>query len=156
MHRPSTLVLRTAIILIGLAVLAVCVLALPRLIFVEFQGDFDYAPVLIGVMLSAIPFFLALERGIRFLSLVDNGKAFSVKSVQALRWIKNYAYAVSAIYALGMPYIFYVADRDDAPGLVVMGIIIAFASFTVATAGALFQRLVQAALDIKSENDLTV
>lgn len=156
MNRPSTFVLRTAIILIGLAVLAVCVLILPRLIFVELQGDFDYAPILIGVMLSAIPFFLGLERGLRFLGFVDNGKAFSTNSVDALRRIKNCAYTVSAIYALGLPYIFYVADRDDAPGLVAMGIMLAFVSFVIATACALFQRLVQAALDIKSENDLTV
>ena len=60
------------------------------------------------------------------------------------------------MYAAGMPYVFYVADQDDAPGVVAIGLVIIGASFVIATAAAVFQKLVQNAVDIKSENDLTV
>jgi hypothetical protein len=37
-----------------------------------------------------------------------------------------------------------------------MGIVIAFASAVMATAAAVFERVLQNAVDIKAENDLTV
>ena len=55
-----------------------------------------------------------------------------------------------------MPYIFYVADRDDAPGVAAVAFIIIGASFVIAAAAAVFERLMRSTVDIKSENDLTV
>lgn len=55
-----------------------------------------------------------------------------------------------------MPYVFYVADRDDALGLAAIGFVFIGASFVIGTAAAVFQSLMQNAVDIKSENDLTV
>jgi hypothetical protein len=48
------------------------------------------------------------------------------------------------------------ADKDDRPAGVFMRILIAFPSIVVATAAAVFERILQNAVDIKSENDLTV
>ena len=47
-------------------------------------------------------------------------------------------------------------DSDDRAGGVFMGIVIAFASLIVTAAAAVFERLLQNAVDIKSENDLTI
>ncbi|MCB0127953.1 MAG: DUF2975 domain-containing protein, partial [Caldilineaceae bacterium] len=41
-------------------------------------------------------------------------------------------------------------------GVIGLGIFTTFASIVIATAAAVFQRLLQNAVDIKSENDLTV
>ena len=41
-------------------------------------------------------------------------------------------------------------------GGVIMGILMIFVSIVVATAAAMFERILQNAVDIKSENDLTV
>ena len=48
------------------------------------------------------------------------------------------------------------ADPDDRPPGVVMRIVLAFGAVVVATAAAMLQRIFQNAVDIKSENDLTV
>ena len=48
------------------------------------------------------------------------------------------------------------ADSDDRAGGVFMGAMIAFASLIVTAAAAVFERLLQNAADIKSENDLTI
>jgi hypothetical protein len=48
------------------------------------------------------------------------------------------------------------SDLDDRPPGVVMRILITFGSIVVATAAAMFERVFQKAVDIKSENDLTV
>ena len=55
-----------------------------------------------------------------------------------------------------MPFVIYVADKDDAPGAVGIGLVIIFASLIIAVFAAVLQRLLQNAIDIKSENDLTV
>jgi hypothetical protein len=73
-----------------------------------------------------------------------------------LRYIKNCAVMISVMFAAGMPYIFMVADQDDAPGVVLIGLVIVFASFVIATFATLLQKLFRNAIDIKSENDLTV
>lgn len=158
MKRSSTIVLKGVVILIGLIVLAICVFALPRLTGSELAAgaDFDYGPIFLGMYVPAIPFFYGLYQALRLLSFIDRDKAFTRSSVSALRNIKYCAYIISGLYAAGMPYIFYVADRDDAPGVAALGFVIIGAAFVVGSAAAVFQRLFQNAVDIKSENDLTV
>lgn len=76
--------------------------------------------------------------------------------MRALRNIKNCAIAISGLYALGMPLFYLVADKDDAPGIIAIGMIIIFASIVIAVFAAVLQKLLKEAIDIKSENDLTV
>ena len=47
-------------------------------------------------------------------------------------------------------------QRDDAPGIIIIGMIMIFASMVIAVFAAVLQRLLKDAIDIKSENDLTV
>ncbi len=154
MKHPSTLVLRAAIILIGTLVLAICVFGLPQAIG-AFQVD-GYDPVLIGLYVAAVPFFIALAMSMKLLSLIDQRRAFTLGSVRSFRSIKLCALTISGLFAIGMPYIFYVADKDDAPGVVAIALIIIVLSFVIGTFSALMQKLFQNAVDLKSENDLTV
>ncbi|HSD56013.1 MAG TPA: DUF2975 domain-containing protein [Candidatus Saccharimonadales bacterium] len=154
MKQGTTIFLRGAIVLIGLAALAICIFLLPAGISSDETGM--YRPILAGMYLPAVPFFLALYQALKLLGYIDKNNAFSDLAVRALGRIKYCAVAISALFAAGMPYIFHAADKDDAPGVVALGLVIVFASFVIATAAALFQRLFQNALDIKSENDLTV
>lgn len=142
--------------LIGLAVLGLCIFVLPGLIRSELAGDFDYGAIFVGTYVPAVPFFVGLYQALKLLGYIDKNKAFSKASVRALKNIKYCAYIISALYAAGMPYVFYVADRDDAPGVALLGFVIVGATFVVGTAAAVFQRLLQSAVAIKSENDLTV
>lgn len=156
MTKGSTLVLKGAVLGLGLLVLSVCILGLPRLIASELTGDFDYGWIFIGMYVTAVPFFYALYQALKLLTYIERNMAFSKSSVDAFSKIKYSAALVGALYAAGMPYIFYVADRDDAPGVVAVGFVIIFASFILATAAGVLQSLVQNAVSIKLENDLTV
>jgi len=51
--------------------------------------------------------------------------------------------------------IFHSKD-DDPAGAIAMGILTIFTSIVIAAAAAVFEKLLQTAVDIKSENDLTV
>lgn len=156
MKLGSTYILRAVVILLGLIVLGLCLIVLPAGIRSELKGDFDYGAIFAGLYVPAIPFFFALHQTLKLLNNIGRNKAFSKSSVRALKNIKYCGLVISGLFALGMPYIFYVADRDDAPGVALIGFIIIGASFVVATSAAVFQRLVQNAVDIKEENDLTV
>ncbi|OHA17739.1 MAG: hypothetical protein A2664_03960 [Candidatus Taylorbacteria bacterium RIFCSPHIGHO2_01_FULL_46_22b] len=153
MKQGSTLFLKVVIYLIGLAVLGLCVIIAGVMI----SGNAGmYFPVLLVMSAAAIPFFIGLYQGILLLNYIDKGTAFSELSVKAIQNIKYYAFTISMLYAAGMPYIIYVADKDDAPGAVLFGLIFIFAPLITSVFAAVLQKLLQNAIDIKSENDLTV
>jgi len=154
MKRGSTLLLKFVVILIGLSVLALLIVWGPRVIGEIQWGGYD--PILLGLYVTAIPFFIALYQAWMLLNYIDKGTAFSALSVKALKNIKYCGIAISVMYLVEMPYIFYVAELDDAPGAVLIGLVIIFASGVIATFAGLLQKLLKEALAIKAENDLTV
>ena len=153
MKNGSTLMLRTLIVLICLAVLAVTGLSVYGIAISE-TGP--YSPILLVAYLTLIPFFFAVCQIFKLLGYIDKNKAFSKLSVKALKFIKYSAGLISLMYAALLPYVYVVAEYDDAPGVILIGMFLVFAPFVVATAVAVFQKLLQSAIDIKSENDLTV
>jgi len=152
--QPSTLVLRLSILLIGMLILAICVFGIPTTVGSFQLGGYD--PILLGLYIPAIPFFIALYQAMKILSYIETKRAFSLSSVNAFRVIKYSALANSGLFALGMPYIFYVADQDDAPGVIAIALSIIFLSLVICAFASVIQKLVQYAVEIKSENDLTV
>ncbi|WP_040207385.1 DUF2975 domain-containing protein [Neobacillus jeddahensis] len=158
MKRGSTLFLKIAVILMGTPVLALCIFGLPWLAHHPFNPDYDHIlyPILIGVYLAVIPFFVALYQAFKLLSYIDKNQAFSEWSVTALKKIKFCALTISGLFMVILPFIYLVAELDDAPGLLIIGMVPIFASIVIAVFAAVLQRLLQEAIDIKSENDLIV
>jgi hypothetical protein len=154
MKGSSTLFLKVVVILIGIGVLALCATILSVVTRADMVGM--YRPILIGLYVPAIPFFIAFYQSLKLLRYIDTGKAFSGLSVTALGHIKRCAASIGALFIVGMPYIFMVADKDDAPGVVLIGLVIMAASLVIAVFSAVLQKLLREALSLKSENDLTV
>ncbi|WP_106498303.1 DUF2975 domain-containing protein [Lentibacillus sp. Marseille-P4043] len=160
MKRGSTLFLKIAVILIGIPILALCIFVVPEIANYAQELYPDIASinylVLIVMYGAAIPFYIALYQAFKLLSYIDKNKAFSDLSVGALKKIKYCAITISILYVVGMPLFYLLAERDDAPGIIVIGMVIIFASMVIAVFAAVLQRLLKEAIDIKSENDLTV
>lgn len=154
MNIGSTLFLRGIIYLIGLSVLGLCVIFLGNAFGNVNVGA--YFPLLIGMTIAAIPFIYALYQGLLLLRYIDTNAPFSERSVRALRVAGYCHFTVACMYAVAMPYVIYVADKDDAPGAVLIALAIIFAFVVIGVFTAVCEKLVQKALDIKSENDLTV
>jgi hypothetical protein len=150
MKQYSTIFLKIVVILIGIPVLALCIFWLPG-----FVGYLPF-PIIMGVYATAVTYFFALYQALKLLSYIDKNKAFSELSVKALKDIKYCANTISIIFAALTPFLYPIADADDAPGLIGFPIIIIFASVVIAVFAAVLQRLLKDAIDIKSENDLTV
>lgn len=163
MKKSPTFTLKVVIVALGLGVLALCIFALPAM-WSGIEKEYpDYPKVvytlrlfLVGMYLSAILFYFGLYQGLKLLGLIDRNMAFSNESVKALRSIKFYTFFVGIIYLAGVPLLFPFADVDDAPGVLVIGFVIACAPIVLSIFASVLQKLIQNALDIKSENDLTV
>lgn len=156
--RGSTLFLKVVIVLIAIVALALMIR------FPQTEGraaNLDllsiYAdPFIIYGYIASIPFFVALYQAFKLLGYVDNNQVFSQASVKAVRTIKYCALITAGFIVLGVLYIRLFANGDDPAGPTALGIVTTFAAIVIATAAAVFERLLQNAVDIKSENDLTV
>jgi hypothetical protein len=158
--RSSTLFLQAVIVLIGIGTLAL-MLWEPHL-----EGRNAHAttfeiyfkdPFLAYAYLASIAFFTALFQAFRLLGYAGQNKVFSLDSVRALRTIKYCAISLVAAIGAAIAYLFIaMRGKDDIAGGVAMGLVMIFVSVVIATAAAVFERLLQNAVDIKSENDLTV
>ncbi|MCY9205851.1 DUF2975 domain-containing protein [Bacillus atrophaeus] len=160
MKRGTTLFLKIALFLIGIPVLALCIFLVPEIanFAAELYPDIVYIKylVLINLYASAIPFYFALYQAFKLLSYIDKNKAFSELSVRALKNIKYCAITISILFVVGMPLFYLMAEKDDAPGIILIGLVVIFASMVIAVFAAVLQKLLKEAIDIKSENDLTV
>ena len=158
MKRSSTF-LQVVIVLIGIGALAL-MLWEPHIegrnahatLFEIYFKD----PFLAYAYIASIPFFVALYQGFKVLGYVRQNKTFSQATVKALRTIKYCAIAIIGFVAVSVIFIPMFGDKDDRPAGVFMRILITFPSIVIATAAAMFERIVQNAVEIKSENDLTV
>jgi hypothetical protein len=158
MKRGSTLFLKFVLCLIAIGVLA-ALLWFPQtegratnLDLISIYSD----PFIIYIYIASIPFFVGLYQAFKLLNLIDADKAFSQGAVNALRNIKFASLSLIGFIALALFYIRFAAHGDDPAGPTMLGIIASFAVAVIATAAAIFQKLLQNAVNIKSENDLTV
>jgi DUF2975 family protein len=158
MKRGSTIFLQVVIVLLGVGVLAL-LLWEPNLegrnvnatLFEIYFKD----PFLAYAYIGSIPFFVALYQAFKLLGYIRRNEIFSQRSVRALRTIKYCALAIIGFVAVSVIFMIF-GDRDDRPAGVFMRILITFPSIVIGTAAAVFERILQNAVDIKSENDLTV
>lgn len=159
MKRYSTIFLKIAVILIGVPVLALCIFGVIRLTNNPINPDYAKMiyPILAGMLVSVVPFFAALYLALKLLGYIDKNVAFSELSVKALKNIKYCAVIISALYVVVLPFVYLVAEKDDAPGLIIIGMIPIFASLVIASfLCCSYKGYLKEAIDIKSENDLTV
>ncbi len=154
----ETLFLKIAIVLIAIPILVLCTFGLIRITTEAVNPEYALMlyPILLGMYLSTIPFFAALFEAIRLLSYIDKNKAFSELSVKSLKHIKYCATTINILFVAEMPFFYFLAEKDDAPGVILMGMVFVFGSFVVAIFAAVLQKLLKNAIEIKTENDLTV
>lgn len=159
MKRVPTLFLQAVIVLIGIVALAILI----RFPLVEGRAtNLDlisiYAdPLILYGYATSIAFFIALYKAFKLLGYIGQNKVFSSDSVKTLKSIKCCAIVLGVSIVMAGLYIRIAHDEEDDPaGFIAICIVTTFASIVVATAAAIFERLLQNAVDLKSESDLTI
>ena len=160
MKKSSTIFLQVVIVALGIVALAIMIRfpltegRATNLDLVSIYAD----PFLVYGYLASIAFFVALYQAFKLLGYIGQNKVFSLNSVKALRTIKYCAIVLNILIVMAALYIrvFHANGDDDPAGFIAVCIVTTFISIVIATAAAVFERTLQSAVDIKSENDLTV
>lgn len=160
MKRVSTIFLQVIILFLGAGVLAFLILE-PQVEgrnanATQFEIYFK-DPFLAYLYLASVPFFVGLYQGFKLLGYARRNEIFFPRSVRAVRIIK-YCALITGIFIFGAElYIFiFIRGTDDIAGGVMMGAFVILVCAIVGTAATVFERILQNAVDIKNENDLTV
>lgn len=159
MKRGSTVFLQAVVVLVGMLALILLV----RMPMTEGRAaNLDafhiYTdPFILYGYAASIAFFVALYKAFRLLGYVGQNRVFSADAVMALKSIKYCAIILGVLIVVAGVYIMVSHPKDDDPaGFLAMCIVTTFVAIVVATTSAIFQKILQNALDMKSENDLTI
>ncbi|MGP6140435.1 DUF2975 domain-containing protein [Jeotgalibaca sp. A127] len=163
MKKYATLFLKIALLVLTIPVLAVMVFVLPQFISEAIQ-HLSEGPVIASavlgltglVYLSTLPFFGALFQANKLLKYINGETAFSTLSVQALRKIKWFAFSICGLYTLALPFFYILAEWDDAPGVILVGLVFVGSALVVAVFANMLELLLEEAIRMKNEIDLTV
>jgi hypothetical protein len=156
MKQSSIIFLQGVIVLIGIVALAIMIrfpLTEGRAASLDLFNIYSDPFILYGYAAS-IPFFIALYKAFKLLGYIGQNKVFSLNSVKTLRSIKYCAVVLSILIVMAGLYIKVFHNKDDDPvGFLAMCIVTTFVSLVVATASAVFEKILQNGVDIKSENE---
>lgn len=158
MQRCSAVLLQAVVAFVGIGALAF-LLGEPHL-----EGRNKHAtlfeiyfkdPFLAFAYVGSVPFFVALYQAFKLLGYAGKDQALTSAAVSALRTIKLCALAVLAFVAASVVFMPF-DDPDDRPPGVILRVFAAFVMIVAAAAAAMFERISRDAVEMKSENELTV
>lgn len=114
-------------------------------------------PFILLVYTASIAFFAALYQAFKLLRYIGQNQVFTSGAVKTLQKIKHFGIILCGlILFIGLYIKIFHSEEDDPAGFIAICIVTTFSSFVVATAAAIFEKLLQNAVDMKTENDLTV
>lgn len=158
MRQGKITFLKLAIIIMAIVVLSLCIFWLPWLARNAAEMNPEYAylryPVLIGVYITVIPFYIALYQALKLLNYIESKNAFSKLSVSSLKCIKYCAITIIILYVIGLTFLGF--QKALHPSITIIILIIIFAAVNIALFIDVLKELLMNALEIKSENELTV
>lgn len=147
-----SLILKLILLIISLGVIAVGAIPLPAMI----HGLLTTAPhhlrfvgwlLIIGLYGVIISFLSAVFFAFRLLRLIDRQSVFNTKAVSAITAAKWSCTVMFVSALLWLPFIYSVVQQEDAPGLMLMGLVLIMVPLVIAVFLAIIQRIWQAAVN---------
>ena len=155
MKRIPTVFLQATIVLIGLVALVLLIwfpLTEGRAANLDLFSIYFDKFILYGYAASIV-FFVALYKAFRLLGYIGQNKVFSPISAKTLKSIKYCAIILSILIVTAGLYIrIFHSQGDDPAGFLALCIVTTFVSIVVATTAAVFEKIVQNAIAMQSEN----
>lgn len=130
------------------------------IIFFQFfsgeKAQISMVSLFLSIILSVLLGFRVLFLLTRILTYIKNSEAFSSKTLKVVSEIKKTILMISIIFLGILPFFYTVADRQDAPGVLVIGLAIAFVPFTAFIFSQIVEELFKSAIELKEDNELTI
>ncbi|MFV0537944.1 MAG: DUF2975 domain-containing protein [Dysgonomonas sp.] len=151
MKTISIVFLQTVIVFIGIATLAILILA-PlnegRAANLDlFSIYFD--KFILFVYATSIAFFIALYKVFRLLGLIRQNELYSSEAIRAVKNIKYCAIVLSILIVIAGLYVrIFHSKEDDPAGFLAICAVITFVSAIIAAASATFEKKLQKRVDI--------
>lgn len=92
----------------------------------------------------------------RILRLIDQDDPFSQQALKLVMGIKNMMLGIFLALSITLPMFYHIADVEDAPGVVLIGLGLAAIPLAGVTFVATVEKLLERVIHMKLENDLTV
>lgn len=147
--------LRAALVLIGLLALLMAMV----ISFQFFQAT-EKGPVVILFFLVLVIAVLLGFRVLfflnRILTCIKGPDAFSNKTLKLVVQVKNTILAIGVIMLGILPFFYQAADTEDAPGVMVIGLIIVIIPFIAYIFSQIVEELFKKATSIQAESNLTI
>jgi Protein of unknown function (DUF2975) len=116
-------------------------------------------PVFVAVLVGLVPVIVAVKVVFDFLSVVDQGEAFSIRAIRLLRWLKVLIGITAAYLTLGLAGIWVAAwvAMGQTKGSILLGWFAAeVVTLFLYTLVALLERLFSAARELRQDHEVTV
>lgn len=110
----------------------------------------------LSLYLSALVSLAILYYMYRILQLIDKNDAFSNQSLKYVNVIFRLTIMEFVVLLGLLPFFFYVADNDDAPGFMIISFGILMIPLAVATLISILEKLLANAIQLKNDNELTI
>lgn len=146
--------LKLALVIISFLVLFVTVIFTFQ--FYSEKKDVVNSIFLIAVFGSVLLGFRVLFLLNRILNFIKGAEAFSAKTLEVVSKIKKLILLISIVFLGILPFFYRVADRQDAPGVLVIGLAFVSIPFTAFVFSQIVEELFKSATELKSDSELTI
>lgn len=121
------------------------------------KSIFDLQMISTGFLfLAALLVFVISYYLFKIFYLMDKQRFFTQTSLRAVKMIRNLFIAEFFVLLGIMPFVYYSADRGDAPGLIIIIGAVVFLPLAISAFISAMQQILIKAINMKDENDLTI
>ncbi|KDR96553.1 Protein of unknown function [Peptoclostridium litorale DSM 5388] len=158
MKTEKTAFLKLAVLGMGIVVFMLSIFWLPKAAGNILGSNSENAnlkyPALMGIYFTVIPFYIVLYQALKLLKNIELKNTFSKPAAKSLNLIKCCACAIAFVYAAGAALLGMKTVLNAS--IAAVPITFMFAALTIALFAAVLEELLMTAIEIKSENDLTI
>lgn len=151
MKKHSIIILKIIILLIALFMLIFSVIGMVSLIKdpINFIYGHILYPIVIVIYISTIIIYLAFYQTFMLLDLIKEKLTFSMKTKTHLEKIKISGLVFSVLYFFLLPFVYMLANADDAPGIIFVGMIPFIGGFIVSLFADIIIKLIDEGMSLK-------
>lgn len=147
--------LNAALVLISLLVVFITVIFSIQF-FSEEIRPFFVSCLFVSFIVSVLLGFRVLFLLAKILRYIKKSEAFSMKTLKVVSAIKKTILLISIAFLGILPFFYTVADRQDAPGILVIRFALVLLPFTAFIFSQIVEELFKNAAELKTDNELTI